>query len=398
MSGAPPVADLFEGPFWNDPYATYADLRDTDPVRRVQTDDGPVWMVFRHADVRAALADPRLSKDWRFTLPPEARADQPATLYGMPMMLLLDPPDHTRLRRLVSRAFTVRRTEELRPRVAGFAGALLDDLPATGRVDLMSSYAVPLPTLVICELLGVPAADRAEFAVWSNAMVDAATMEESAAAGAQLYGYLSGLVDAKRDDPDDALISGLIEVADGGDRLTRDELVAMAVLLLNAGHETTVNLIGNAVLALLTHPAQRAMLRERPDLLPGAVEELLRWDTPVHATPKRYAAEDVEYAGVTIPAGSEVVLWLASANRDTRFPDAAELALDRDASGHLAFGHGVHHCLGAQLARIEAQEAIGLLLGQHPDMALALAPDDLRYRRSTFIRGLRELPVELGAP
>jgi cytochrome P450 len=387
---------LFEGTFWNDPYPTYDAQRAEHPVQLVQQPDGPVWMMFGHADVRAALADPRLSKDWRYTLPPEAREGQPAT--PIPMMILMDPPGHTRLRKLVSRTFTVRRMEELRPRVAEFANRLLDDLPAAGPVDLMASYAFLLPVFVICELLGVPAQDRDEFAAWSNVMVDESTRDQSMEASTKMYHYLSALIDAKRSNPDDALISALIEVADGGDRLSQEELVAMSMMLLIAGHETTVNLIGNGVLALLTHPEQRALLQEKPDLMASAVEEFLRWDSPVHTTPVRFAAEDVEYSGVTIPAGAVVSLSLASANRDPqRFPDAAELRIDRDAGGHTAFGHGLHHCLGAQLARIEAQEAIGLLLARRPDLALAADAADLVYRRSTLIRGLRTLPVELGA-
>ncbi len=387
--------DLFEGTFWRDPYPALAGLRDGAPVRQVQMDGSPVWMMFGHADVRAALADPRLSKDWRWTLPPEARAGQPAT--PIPMMILMDPPEHTRLRKLVSRTFTVRRMEELRPRVAEFANRLLDDLPASGPVDLMSTYAFLLPVLVICELLGVPAQDRDRFAAWSNVMVDESSQDEANAAMGQLHGYLSTLIAAKRESPDDALISALIEVAEDGDRLSEEELVAMAMIILIAGHETTVNLIGNGVLALLTHPEQRALLRDRPDLLPSAVEEFLRWDSPVQNAPVRFTAQDVEYSGVRIPAGSVVALSLGSANRDeTRFDDAAALRIDRDASGHTAFGHGLHHCLGAQLARIEAQEAIGLLLAKRPDLELATDPLDLIYRHSTLIRGLRTLPVHLG--
>ena len=186
-------------------------------------------------------------------------------------------------------------------------------------------------------------------------------------------------------------------MAEDEDRLSQEELVAMAMMLLIAGHETTVNLIGNGLLALLTHPEQRALLRARPDLLPSAVEEFLRWDSPVHSTPVRFAAEDVEYSGVTIPARSVVTLSLAAANRDPdRFPDAEDLRIDRDASGHVAFGHGVHHCLGAQLARIEGQEAIGLLLARRPEIALAVDPGELVYRRSSLVRGLTTLPVELG--
>jgi cytochrome P450 len=291
----------------------------------------------------------------------------------------------------------VRRMEELRPRVAQIATGLLDALPPAGRVDIMAEYAFLLPVFVICELLGVPAEDRDVFAALSNTMVDDSTQDESMAAMGELGRYLTELVERKRQQPDDALISALIEVAEDGDRLSQEELVAMAMLLLIAGHETTVNLIGNGLLALLTHPEQRALLRDRPELLPSAVEEFLRWDSPVHSTPVRFAAEDVEYSGVTIPAGSVVTLSLAAANRDPgRFADAAELRIDRDAAGHVAFGHGLHHCLGAQLARIEGQEALGLLLARRPELSLAVDPLELLYRRSLLIRGLKELPVELG--
>jgi cytochrome P450 len=311
------------------------------------------------------------------------------------MMILMDPPEHTRLRKLVSRVFTLRRMEALRPRVQQVAAELIDGLRTGGPVDIMASYAFLLPVLVICELLGVPSTDRDRFAAWSNAMVDDETQDASMTAAGNLHGYLSELIEAKRAQPDDALISALIEDADD-DQLTHDELVAMAMLLLIAGHETTINLIGNGLLALLTHPDQLDLLRRRPELLSSAVEEFLRWDSPIHSTPARFAAQDVDYAGVTIPAGSVVILSLAAANRDpSRFDDPAELRVDRDAGGHAAFGHGLHHCLGAQLARIEGQEAIGALLRAYPDIALAADPADLIYRQSTLIRGLRTLPVTL---
>lgn len=384
--------ELFDGAFWRDPYPAYTQLRDDAPVRRIERADGVVWLITRYADVKAALVDPRLSKDWRYTLPPEQRAAQPAT--PIPMMILMDPPGHTRLRKLVSRVFTVRRMEALRPRVEQVAAELIDGLPEGATVDIMASYAFMLPVLVICELLGVPPTDRDEFAAWSNAMVD--DQDASMAAATALHGYLSELIEAKRTHPDDALISALIQDA-ADDRLTHEELVAMAMMLLIAGHETTINLIGNGLLALLTHPDQLDLLRRRPELLPSAVEEFLRWDSPVHSTPARFAAEDVEYAGVTIPAGSVVILSLAAANRDpARFDDPELLRVDRDAAGHAAFGHGLHHCLGAQLARIEGQEAIGTLLRARPDITLAVDPADLVYRQSTLIRGLRTLPVTLG--
>ncbi|MHA6626228.1 cytochrome P450 family protein [Pseudonocardia sichuanensis] len=387
--------ELFDGAFWRDPYPAYAALRADEPVREVQRPDGTVWLISRYADVRAALADPRLSKDWRYTLPPEQRASMPAT--PIPMMILMDPPEHTRLRKLVSRSFTLRRMEELRPRVEEIAGELLDALPPAGRVDLMAEYAFLLPVFVICELLGVPKEDRDEFASWSRTMVDESAQGDAQAASAAMHSYLGNLVEAKRARPDGGLLSALVEVAEDGDRLSQEELVAMGMMLLIAGHETTVNLIGNGVLALLTHPGQRALLQERPDLLPAAVEEFLRWDSPVHSAPVRFAAEDVEYSGVTIPAGAVVTLSLAAANRDAgRFDDAEELRVDRDAGGHVAFGHGLHHCLGAQLARIEGQEAIAALLARRPELELGVDAQELVHRRSTLIRGLTELPVELG--
>jgi len=386
--------ELFDGAFWRDPYPTYEQLRDDAPVRMVDRPDGKMWLISRFADVRAALADPRLSKDWRYTLPEAERAAAPTLM--VPMMLLMDPPGHTRLRKLVSRVFTLRRVEALRPQVAATAHRLLDALPATGRVDIIADYASLLPVLVICELLGVPAADRDDFGRWSHVMTDDSTRDAAMDASTKLFGYLGDLVEDKRNLPDDALISALIQDADE-DRLSSDELVGMAMLLLIAGHETTVNLIGNGLLALLTHPAQLAMLRERPELMPAAVEEFLRWDSPVHTTPARYTTEDVEYAGVTIPAGSVVCLSLAAANRDpARFDHPDVLRADRDASGHVGFGHGLHHCLGAQLARIEGQEAIGALIAARPGLALAADPAELAYRHSTLVRGLRTLPVELG--
>lgn len=387
--------DLFDGRFWNDPYPAYDAARADEPVRKVDMPDGPAWMIFGHADVRAALTDPRLSKDWRYTLPADERAAAPEQF--LPMMILMDPPGHTRLRKLVSRSFTLRRMEALRPRVEEIATQLLDDLPATGTVDLMASYAFLLPVYVICELLGVPAEDRDDFASWSNVMVDESTRDSAMEAGAKLFAYLTALIETKRATPDDALISALIQEADDGDRFTQDEIVAMAMILLIAGHETTVNLVGNGVLALLTHPEQLALLQEKPELMASAVEEFLRWDSPVHTTPARFAAEDVEYSGVTIPARSVVLLSLAAGNRDPeRFEEPEALKVDREAAGHVAFGHGLHHCLGAQLARIEGQEAIGLLLARRPDLALAGNVDDLIYRRSTLVRGLKTLPVVLG--
>ncbi|MEN3303118.1 cytochrome P450, partial [Pseudonocardia sp.] len=343
--------DLFDGAFWSDPHPAYAELRADEPVRRLDLPDGPMWLISRYDDVRAAFVDARLSKDWRYTLPVEQRDAMPAA--PTPMMLLMDPPDHTRLRKLVSRSFTVRRMAELKPRVEEIARELLAALPDDGTVDLMARYAFLLPVQVICELLGVPSADRDEFSAWSSTMIDESPQEAKHEASAKLGGYLAELIGRKRAEPDDALLSALTQVAeDDGDRLSQEELVAMAMLLLIAGHETTVNLIGNGVLGLLTHPDQLATLRAKPELIGNAVEEFLRWDSPVQTAPVRFAAEDVEIGGVTIPEGAVVMLGLSAANRDgERYPEPDTLDVTRDAGGHVAFGYGLHHCLGAQLAR-----------------------------------------------
>jgi cytochrome P450 len=386
------TAQLFDAAFWADPYPALAVLRAEAPVREVTTPDGPVWLVTRYDDVRAALADPRFSKDWRYTLPPENRAAAPPA--WPPMMILADPPDHTRLRRLVSRSFTLRRVAALRPRVEEIAAALLDRLPEGGECDLMAEFAVPLPVLVICELLGVPTRDRDRFRAWSAAMIDQGAADGAEATGL-MAAYLAELVARKRAEPDDALLSALVRLADDdGDRLSAEELVAMGMLLLIAGHETTMNLLGNAVLGLLTHPDQLALLRAHPDLLPRALEEFLRWDSPVWNAPVRFATEDVALGGVTIPAGAVVQLTLGAANRDAgRFPAADRLDVERDAAGHVAFGHGIHFCLGAPLARLEGEVALGALLARFPDLALAVDPAQLVHRRSTLVRGLTALPV-----
>lgn len=387
--------ELFAGGFWSNPYPAYAELREAAPVHRIARAGSTVWLLSRYVDVRAALADSRMSKDQRYTLPVEQRASAPGP--AVEMMVLMDPPDHTRLRRLVSRVFTTRRMEALRPRVEQLSRDLADSLPAAGRVDILHEYAFLLPVFVICELLGVPPEDRDDFAAWSGVVVDDSTPEAAMEAMGKLHAYLSGLIEAKRAQPDDALISALINDADD-DKLSHSELVSMSVMLLIAGHETTVNLIGNGLLALLTHPEQLTSLRENPDRMPAAVEEFLRWDSPVHSLSTFYTTEDVEYSGVTIPGGSVVHLSLAAANRDPeRFPDAEELRFDRAESGHLAFSHGLHYCLGAQLARVEGQEAIRTLITARPDMALAVEPAELQYRHSHVVRGLKELPVVLNA-
>jgi cytochrome P450 len=314
------------------------------------------------------------------------------------MMILLDPPEHTRLRKLVSRSFTVRRMNEQQPRVQEIASALVEQLPETGTVDLMTAYAFQIPVYVICEMLGVPAEDRDEFGAWTKVLVDNSGDEATMGAMGKLNDYLGKLIERKRTEPDDKLLASLVEVADAdGDRLSPDELLAMTMLLLIAGHETTVNLIGNGLRALLTHPEQHAKLAADPGLLDPAVEEMLRYDTPVAQTPARFTAEPVTFSGVTIPAGQMVMYSLAAANRDPRWvsdPDTFDIT--RQTSGAIYFAHGNHHCIGAQLARIEGRVAIGTLVADRPELALAVDPSELDYRHSTLIRGLTSLPVTPG--
>jgi cytochrome P450 len=379
-----------------DPYPGYARLRAEAPAHRVRLPDGStVWLVTRHTDVRALLADPRLSVDkrnaspggWKgFSLPPALDAN----------LGNLDPPDHARLRRLVSPAFSARRMEALRPAVRAVADGLLDAMAPAGAADLMTAYAGPLPVAVISDLLGVPAVDRGSFRDWTTALFAPETDDPAPlrAAVAQMLAFLVALIRAKRDAPADDLLSVLVGARDEHDRLTEDELVSMAFLILVAGYETSVHLIGNGVAALLRRPAQLAAVRADPGLLPAAVEEVLRFDGPAAAAIRRFPLVELEVGGVRIPAGDTVLLSVASAGRDPgRYPDPDTFDPARRDSPHLGFGHGIHFCLGAPLARLEGEVAIGALLGRFPDLALGVPAADLRWRPSFRVRGLRALPV-----
>jgi vitamin D3 1,25-hydroxylase len=397
------TADLATGPvftddYWADPYPTLSRLREIAPVREVDLPEGgSTWLVTRYDDVRAAFTDPRLAKDPRALLPADQRPAEPLIPGPTGRMLLLnDPPVHTRLRKLVVQAFTVRRVAALRPRIEQIATSLLDALPPDEPVDLVATYAVPLPMAVICELLGVPPVDREAFAHWSNTMIDESPQEAKEQASASLAAYLAELVEAKRAEPDDALLAGLVAASDEGDRLTDEEIVGMGMILLIAGHETTANLVANSVFALLRDPDLRARAIAARGSLGPLVEEFLRWGSPVSNAPARFAAADVELGGVVIPAGATVMLSLAAANRDPARFDAPELYdTDRDTSGHLAFGHGIHFCLGASLARLEGEVALGTLLDRYPDLRPAVALDDVAHRHSVLIHALASLPVRL---
>jgi cytochrome P450 len=392
---APELAVEYLGAdYFQDPHSVHARLRAQHPVAPVMMPGGmPVWLVTGYPEARAALADPRLRKRMPGWHP------EPDSIFATldVHMLNSDPPDHERLRRLVNKAFTPRHVEGLRPRITAITEGLLDDLSGRPEVDLLASFAFPLPITVICELLGVPAGDRDDFRAWSASIVSdtvaPVVFQEHATA---MIRYFKALLAAKRREPADDLLSALLAARDEGDALSENELVSMAFLLLVAGHETTVNLISSGVLALMLNPAELARLRADPAVTGAAVEELLRHVSPVNDATYRIAAEPIEIGGMRISPGDPVLVALSGANRDpARFGDPDRLDLGRDSSGHLAFGHGIHYCLGAPLARLEAEIAFTSLLARFGSIRLAVPADSLRWRPSSLIRGLESLPVRL---
>ncbi|OEU99736.1 cytochrome [Streptomyces qinglanensis] len=384
--------------FVRDPYPVYAALRRRGTVHHVRTPEGALgWLVVGHDAARAALNDPRLSKD-RANASPEA-----GTLSISPgtHMLISDPPDHTRLRKLVSRQFTPRRIAALEPRIRELTAGLLDRMLAhpDGRADLVDSLAFPLPIAVICELLGVPDLERERFSAWSDHVLSAAPEEEKRGSAEALGGYLAELLERQRARPGEDLLSLLIRTSDeDGDRLSTGELHGMAWLLLVAGYETTVGLIANGALALLCHPDQLAELRADPALLDGAVEEMLRYDGPVETSTYRFTREPLEIDGTLIPGDGRLVLpVLADADRDpARFPEGDRFDIHRESGGHLAFGHGIHFCLGAPLARLEARIAFRMLLERTERLELDASPAALEWRQGTVLRGVKSVPVRFG--
>ncbi|MBT2412748.1 cytochrome P450 [Streptomyces sp. ISL-12] len=379
-----------------DPYGTLARLRNEAPVCPVTGPDGRrFWLVTRYDDAKAAFVDPRLSLDRRNALPGQYQGmSLPPALDAN--LLNMDPPDHRRLRRLVGAAFTGRRVERLRGPIQRIADELIDAVAPLGRADLIAAYAAPLPIAVICDLLGVPRSARPDFRAWTDALTapDPARPERAKDAVAHLWHFFTRLVSDKRREPGDDLLTDLIAACDGDDRLTEAELTSLAFLILFAGFENTVHLIGNAVLALLDHPGQAAQLREDPGLIEQAVDELMRFDGPAPLAIRRFPTEDIEIGTVRIPAGETVLLSLASANRDaTRFDQPDRLDIHRAPAGHLALGHGIHYCLGAPLARLETAIAIETLLRRMPGLALAVPRDQVRWRPSIRSRGLLSLDV-----
>ncbi|WP_189258287.1 cytochrome P450 [Lentzea flava] len=371
----------------------YGRLRDTEPLARVKLPHGEEgWLLTRYDDVRLALSDPR------FSLAQAAVRDTPRMGPQRMGAILtdLDPPEHTRLRRLLAHAFTVRRVEQLRAGAERTAGELLDEMEKAGPpADPVTAYAVPLPGLMICDLLGVPYADRDHFQDLAAAFmsITAMTDEEKMSRLGELAAYLAGLADQRREHQEDDLISTLVVAQEEGDRLTADELVQLTVLLLGAGYDSTAAHIANSVYTLLKFPDQADLLRSNPDLMPSAVEELLRWIPAQEIADilPRYALEDVELSGGTVLAGEPVLLAKHAANRDPRqYPDPDRFDVTRNAKGHLAFGHGPHHCIGAQLARMDLQVALTAILERFPGLRLTGEP---RWRTGMAMRGPLAMPV-----
>ena len=398
--------------FGTDPYPNYAWLREQEPVRQVLEGKGLYGLlVTRYEDVRMLLTDPRMSKD-----PRNAPLDWQEAGKGRPLedrtglgthLLTTDAPEHTRLRRLVSTAFTAHRVEGLRGQVQRITDGLLDEIVPTGRVDLVTEFAFPLAITVICELLGVPAADQDVFRQWTRDFRRWTNSTGSAQADSpnarpvglrDLLGYLTELVAKRRDDPADGLVDALIAARDADDRLNETELLSMCSLLLVGGFETTVNLIGNGTLALLRHPGQLALLRRQLHLVDSALEEMLRYDGSFETATWRFPLEPIEVAGTRIEKGHPVLLSLASANRDpAKFTEPDDFDVARSDNGHVAFGRGMHFCLGAPLARLEGRIAFDGLLRRLPGLTLAVPPEQLRWQRSLTIRGLESLPVTFDA-
>ncbi|PBC80785.1 Cytochrome P450 [Streptomyces sp. 2224.1] len=351
----------------------------------------PAWLVTRYAEARFVLGDQRFSRAEavRHDEPRQSEGQRDSGILGM------DPPDHTRLRTLVAKAFTVRQVEKLRPQVKQLANDLLDELAAAGPpADLVDRYALPIPVAVICRLLGVPAEDRPRFRVWSDAALSTSslTAAEFDANQEELRAYMRQLIEQHRRAPQDDLMTALIDARDVNDRLSELELVDLCVGILVAGHETTATQIPNFVLALLDHPGQLALLREKPELIGQAVEELLRF-VPLGsgASQPRYATEDVEVGGTLVRAGTPVLVAVGAANRDAlRFDSPGTLDISRAGTQHLGFGHGVHHCLGAPLARLELQEALIALITRFPELRLA---GDVVWKSEMLVRGPRVMPV-----
>ncbi|MEV6592845.1 cytochrome P450 family protein [Streptomyces acidicola] len=385
----------FDGALAADPYALYARLRAESPVHRVALPDGaPVWLVTREADVRVWMSDQRLSLDKAYSSSGYKGFSLPRALDAN--LLNMDGEDHLRLRRLVSKGFTPRRVEDLRTSVRGAAERLADALASHDEPDLVADFAGPLPLMVIGDLFAVPEESRKPFSQWVTTMFAPDDPREIPEVIGKIHRFFVDLVAARREEPGDDLLSALISARDVDDRLSEDELSSLAFLLLTAGVENVQHLIGIGLFTLLDHREQLDQLRADQDLLPEAVEELLRFALPNLMAIRRFATEDIEIGGVRIPRGDTLILCTASAHRDPdRYPDPDRFDIHREDKAHLALGQGVHYCLGAPLARMQIQIALGTLLRRFPHLDLAVPPEHLQWRTSWRSRSLRMLPVAI---
>ena len=395
--------DLYSPAARANPQAVYERMRTETPVYSHMNHEWGrrIWFLTRYDDCVWALKDPRIGKEVRKHMPAGlaesfGEASGPAAALDR-HLLNLDPPDHTRLRTLVHKAFTPKMVENLRPRIAAIAADLLDAIADKTEIDLIADYGFPLPITVIAELLGIPAQNRDQFREWTKHMLFARSENEYLTAAAEFVAYMNAMIDERRAAPQDDLISNLVLVQEQEDKLDQAELLSMIFLLLVAGHETTVNLIGNGTLALLQHPDQLKRLQADPTLINSAVEEMLRFNGPVETATVNWAFEDIPLHGQTINQGDGILIALLSANRDPAvFENPNEFNITRQPNRHIAFGNGIHFCLGAPLARLEGEIAIGSLLKRFP--ALRLAPgaaDTLEWSESLLIHGLKALPVQL---
>jgi cytochrome P450 len=398
------VGDLLAQETIRNPSVFYAHLRAQEPL--ISIDDflgkGKAWIITNYDDALALLKDPRFTKDWRKVLQPAG--DKPISssenlfLILMQNMITVDPPDHTRLRGLVSKAFTPRMIEQLRPRIQQITDELLDAVQERGAMDLINDFAYPLPITVISEMLGIPVADRHQFRTWTQAMLNTGEQSQQEAimgsSIAEFVQYIRTFLDEKRVRPGNDMTSSLVQAEENGDMLSENELISMIFLLIVAGHETTVNLIGNGTLALLQHPDQLRRIQLDPALIPSAIEELLRYTAPVNLSDERWASEDISMHGQVIRKGEIVYASLIGANTDPQqFHDPEMLDVTRRENQHLAFGKGIHYCLGAPLARLEGQIAFATLIKRLPDLRLATDPAQLTWNNNPMLRGLRSLPV-----